>query len=149
MAKSRRDAAPATPQDKPKAEPLRDADGAAAERSASGRASEPRAQSAPLSRTGPDTGRKPGRVPDVVAALTPADVETAERQLIVLATQHGGAQAGRRVDAGGVTVELDIPRERYADFARAAATLGSFSAPAATSVAAPMVRVDVRLDAPR
>jgi putative zinc finger protein len=150
MAKSRRDAAPApapsTADEKLGAERQRESDSGAASREAVGQAAQPRAQSAPLSRTGPDTGRKPGRVSDVVASLGTADVEATERQLIALAAQHGGRQTGRRVDATGVTVELDVARDRYAEFARAAAGIGTFSGPSETAVSAPTVRVDVRLD---
>ena len=150
MAKSRRDVAPvpapSTAEEKLGAERQRESDGGAASREAAGQVAQPRAQSAPLSRTGPETGRKPGRVSDVVASLGTGDVEAAERQLIALAAQRGGSQTGRRVDAAGVTVELDIPRDRYADFARAAAGIGAFSGPSETAVTAPTVRVDVRLD---
>jgi len=87
------------------------------------KASRPRQEAAPLSRTGPMTGIL-AAPPDVTAQLRAADVSVAERSLIELAGRLGGRQTGRRIDGGRVVVELAVPREAYAQFVREATALG-------------------------
>jgi len=90
------------------------------------KASRPREDAAPLSRTGPMTGIL-AAPPDVTAQLRAADVSVAERSLIELAARLGGGQTGRRIDGGRVVVELAVPREAYAQFVREATALGPLS----------------------
>jgi putative zinc finger protein len=90
------------------------------------KASRPRQEAAPLSRTGPMTGIL-AAPPDVTAQLRAADVSVAERSLIELAGRLGGRQTGRRIDGGRVVVELAVPREAYAQFVREATALGPLS----------------------
>ena len=90
------------------------------------KASRPRQDAAPLSRTGAMTGIL-AAPPDVTAQLRAADTSVAERSLIELAGRLGGGQTGRRIDGGRVVVELAVPREAYAQFVREATALGPFS----------------------
>jgi hypothetical protein len=151
MAKARRDAAPEDKRAAPR-ESHADSDraaGASTPSAVAPAAPSPPTVAAPsrpapssavqtLSRTGPKT--------DVVARLTTADTEAAERDLATLAGQHGGRQVGRRVEAGVVTVDLELPRERYADFARAASRLGAFAGPPDAATSSGTVRLAVRLE---
>jgi hypothetical protein len=90
------------------------------------KASRPRQDAAPLSRTGAMTGIL-AAPPDVTAQLRAADTSVAERSLIELAGRLGGGQTGRRIDGGRVVVELAVPREAYAQFVREATALGPLS----------------------
>jgi len=90
------------------------------------KASRPRQDAAPLSRTGAMTGIL-AAPPDVTAQLRAADVSVVERSLIELAGRLGGRQTGRRIDGGRVVVELAVPREAYAQFVREATALGPLS----------------------
>jgi hypothetical protein len=62
----------------------------------------------------------------VVGRLTVKDRPAADRELAELVSRVGGAETGRRTEAGGDTVDLVIPRAAYPAFAQGLARIGSW-----------------------
>lgn len=83
--------------------------------------------------------------PDVVARLGTPERDTAARALAALAARLGGAETGRRTAGDTLTVDLAIPRERYADFTREVARLGDYRLDTAPASLPETVRIAVHL----
>ena len=62
----------------------------------------------------------------VVGRLTVKDRPAADRELAELVSRVGGAEIGRRTEAGADTVDLVIPRAAYPAFAQGLARIGSW-----------------------
>jgi hypothetical protein len=77
--------------------------------------------------------------------LASPDPAAAERALADLAARLGGSVVGRAPDGSDVVVELVIPAERRADFARDVARLGTWQAGVEPAGTGPGQRIRVRL----
>jgi hypothetical protein len=83
--------------------------------------------------------------PDVVGRLTTSDADTAATAVASVASRMAGAELGRRSVEGGVIIDLALPRERYADFAREVARLGDYRTESEPAALPDTIRIAVRL----
>src|SRR5262249_27716213 len=105
------------------------------------------AQSPPVA---PSAARDPSalRPPDISGRLVMDDPAGGATALADLVRRFGGSVAASRADGDTQLVDLTVPHDRYADFAREVARLGrcQAEADAATALTLPeMVRVRIRL----
>lgn len=90
----------------------------------------------------------PGAPASVVGRLQVTDQSAAGVSLVILLSQVGGSEAGRRQDASGTVVEVLVPATRYDEFIRGLEALGSWSAagrPIVLPMSPPQIRISIEV----
>ncbi|MGH7355346.1 MAG: zf-HC2 domain-containing protein [Candidatus Rokuibacteriota bacterium] len=95
--------------------------------------------------------RLPGVAPSpppsqVAGRLTSPDRERAERELRALAAKHGGTTVWRRGDGNVTLVDMEIPRDKYAQFVAEVMRLGRFTVDREAPTLPETIRVQVQLE---